>query len=188
MSQHIQDTQHLIGTLLGEGVGRDAIHIAVAPAVAGRRLLPAQRVELVDGKAVPATGDALGVVDPYLDVVMPGERFFIFLLPNTITSLRHAWTHPAFADEGAPERISDTDHKSKSKAWIVEHANALGLSADVLMEDAQEWLRYEEHTVQHGSERWRDTFNPTEFWHHYEIVTGAVVEAEKKRSFYCCAC
>ena len=31
-------------------------------------------------------------------------------------------------------------------------------------------------------------FDPTEFWHHYEVVTGTVVEADKKRSFYCCTC
>jgi len=53
-------------------------------------------------------------------------------------------------------------------------------------EDAAEWIEFEDYKVQQGSERWRDNFNPTEFWHHYEIVTGKVVGEGKKQSMYCC--
>jgi hypothetical protein len=77
---------------------RDAVHVAVAPVVAGQTLLPGVTVGLdVDGEAV-RSADPIGIVDPFrTDAVEPGERFWLLLFPNTITGLRHSWTHPAFA-------------------------------------------------------------------------------------------
>ncbi len=92
-----------IGPKLGELIegepGRDAVHIAIAPVMAGEALVPGQRVRLSDnGRAYIALwGKEVGIVDPYLsNIVGAGERFYLFLMPNTVTSLRHVWTHPAF--------------------------------------------------------------------------------------------
>lgn len=183
-----QDTQHSLGKLIDEKAQRDAIHIAVAPVVATERLSPGQRIGLVehDNTQVRANNAGQGIVDPFLSgAVFPGDRFWMWLTPNTITSLRHQWTHPNFDSDN---KISHDEHLEKSKTWIAEHADLLGLSYDVLIKNAEEWLRDEDYFVQQGSERWRDEFNPTEFWHHYEVIAGKVVPDDKKRSFYCCTC
>ena len=174
-----------LGQLIDTPQERDAIHIAVVPIQASVSMHPGTRVVLDSaGKAKPGE-PAIGVVDPFLASAVPtGARFWLYLNPGSITSLRHEWTHPAF------EALTKTRaaHLSDSEAWIAEHANLLGLSADVLMENAENWLQFEDYTVQHGTERWRDNFNPTEFWHHYEVVTGKVIAQDKKQSFYCCTC
>lgn len=81
---------------------RDAIHIAVAPVIAGCLLNPGDAVGLIgpagDMELVgPAGNHNIGIVDPFLTAgVQPGQRFWLFLFPNTITGLRHVWQHPAF--------------------------------------------------------------------------------------------
>jgi hypothetical protein len=98
--------QAKIGELITEPVGRDAIHIAVAPVVAVDYLEPGQHVGLVTPgnlENVAALSDTklIGIVDPFLTArVEPGQRFYLFLYPNSITNLRHVWSHPAFAAKG----------------------------------------------------------------------------------------
>ena len=91
-----------LGRLITDGGRRrDAVHVAVAPVTAAGRLAPGQHVGFVhpgDIEVVGAVEKPIGVVDPFLRAdVQPGERFWLFLDPNTVTSLRHVWTHPAFA-------------------------------------------------------------------------------------------
>lgn len=79
-----------IGKLVTTEQGRDAIHVAILPMLAVSELRPGQHL-------------ANGIVDPFLKApVRPGERYWLFLYPSTVTSLRHVWTHPAFGDESPP--------------------------------------------------------------------------------------
>jgi hypothetical protein len=91
-----------LGSLITDGDRRrDAVHVAVAPVTAAERLAPGQHVGFVtpgDTETVGPCEQPIGVVDPFLtDDVQPGQRFWLFMYPNTVTSLRHVWTHPAFA-------------------------------------------------------------------------------------------
>lgn len=89
-----------VGKLCEPTAGRDAIHVAIAPVVAGCWLKPGWRVGLNEaGQAVSGTMvKHLGIVDPFLEDewIETGKRFFLFLFPGTITSLRHVWSHPDF--------------------------------------------------------------------------------------------
>jgi hypothetical protein len=83
-----------------ENPGRDCVHIAIAPVVAGQDLEPGEPVIIRSGKAEwcdTTKYEAVGIVDPFLtEKVKAGEKFWLLLFQNSITSLRHVWTHPAF--------------------------------------------------------------------------------------------
>ena len=87
---------------------RDAVHVATAPVTAAEDLSPGQHVGFIREDNLEWVGTStnpIGIVDPFLvDSVREGERFWLWLYPNTITGLRHAWTHPAFAAAAALRR------------------------------------------------------------------------------------
>lgn len=92
-----------IGKIITTPQERDAIHVALTPVVAGEELQPGQHVGVMlceDGRYHAHTGafPNIGIVDPFLiESVKESQECWLFLYPNTVTSLRHEWTHPAFS-------------------------------------------------------------------------------------------
>jgi hypothetical protein len=163
---------------------RDAIHIAIAPVEAGETLVAGTHVGLVDGKAQCCKAP-IGIVDPFLGFpILKGQRFYLFLYPRTVTSLRHEWTHPAF--EVSPE----VRQQSESETWLREFAERCGFAFDAMLEHAETWLQHGEHETQYGTERARNEFcevTPEMFWSHWETFTGRK-PPNKTDVFYSCSC
>jgi hypothetical protein len=179
----------VIGELLNGDEERDAIHVAVAPVVAGERLYPGQHIGLSAPGVAASTADKLiGVVDAFLKhPVLPGERCWMFLYPYTITSLRHRWTHPDF--ETAPEPEAQADNLvsfSASEKWLRAFAERCDITYRVLMDGAKDWLEHHEYLNQ--GETLEGIRVPDEFWEHYEKVSGKAVDEDKKESFFTCSC
>jgi hypothetical protein len=90
-----------LGSTPDAAARRDAVHVAVAPVVAVSCLKPGDHVGLQELELATADARHIGVVDPFRrDPVKPGERFWLFLYPGSVTTLRHVWTHPGMSDEG----------------------------------------------------------------------------------------
>lgn len=113
----MSDTQFLLGKIVEGNPSRDAVHIAVVPAKAQDRLSPGEHVGFLSdgcmGRA-PQGSPTIGIVDPFLTgAVLQGDQFWLFLYPNTITSLNHHWTHPSFGADGLVR-----DPKAEAEKWL----------------------------------------------------------------------
>jgi hypothetical protein len=168
MSQHEVN----LGELITGAECRDAIHIAVAPVVAGEDLQPGQHVMLnADGRAVSGS-QPIGVVDPYLHwPVEKDQRFWLLLNPRTITSLRHEWSHPQFTSQ---------DHNDPWVA-ILSVASRLNIGTEKLMQladgyaDAGCGMWWPDN---HGdaTDRGYSIDWAKEFWPHWKAIRGSNAE------------
>jgi len=175
MSEDLQ-----LGTLLKGTERRDATHIAVAPVVATQILSPGDRIGLLFGSSteVAAAGPSIpymGIVDPFLPFahLRVGDRFYMWLLPNTVTGMRHQWEHPAFGQE--------RDAIDASVAWITNWAANYNLSYDDVMDNADnnDWYA--------GDDDSREDI-PDEFWDHYARIRGVHPDSVNRQSYWRCAC
>lgn len=180
-----------LGQLIESEQNRDAVHVAVYPVVAGEKLGAGDHIGFLgNGSVGQKLRDTVGIVDPFLrKIVQPGQKFWMFLYPNTVTSLRHEWSHPAFESLDAAVKVS-TDRliknfpseTEKSITWIREYAGTVPISYEELMAAAEDYLRTGDYLTQGG--RFESESIPEEFWTHYEVITGKRGEG----SFFSCFC
>lgn len=175
-----------IGQLLLEDAGRDAIHVAVVPVLAGINLAPGDHIGFITdslARSVARISKPIGIVDPFLTGrVYEGDKFWMFLYPRSTTSLSHVWTHPAFT-----EQVEAKAEESEHVQWLKWFAEECGLSYDKLIEVADEWIT-------HGDTHMLDKTTPDcvysykqEFWVHYKAVTGKKPN-DPMATFIDCSC
>lgn len=193
----MEKTQDKIGKTFTQG-DRDAVHMAVLPVVASSNLKAGQDIGYVNGKTI--LENPIGIVDPFLkEGVKKGEMFFMFMYPNSITSLRHSWTHPQVND--VIETIAPS--KEESEKWLRDFISRSDcpdydtLIAAASGEAIEECPGYEDYgggsyENSNGSLFFsgRDAHGeiPEEFWKHIEVVTGKKIPFEKKASSFSCSC
>jgi hypothetical protein len=165
--------QEDIGKLIDGRGERDAIHVAIMPVMAAETLQPGQHIGFKKGGwQVTATPDAphklIGIVDPFLPrAVAEGQRFYMCLYSQTITSLRHNWSHPAISEDGGGVG-------SPSEKWLRDFALSVDADYHEMMQIAATHCTGErwggDYLIEGG--KWEGQSTPDEFWTHFEIVTG----------------
>lgn len=181
-----------IGQTLPDTVtGRDAVHIAILPVVCSDKmntLQPGQPIGLTgEGEASSNAHALIGVVDPFLQrPVAPGERFWMFLQPGTIKSLRHEWTHEFIPDDPKLAKLNAHVPPMESITYMENFALEVGLRVDQLLAGAKDYLENGE-CMSNGSQ-WESVTVPDVFWDHYGAITGTDVMKHQRDTFFSCSC
>ena len=191
------DALQTLGTLdLGEDAGRDAIHLACEPVIAGENLIPGINIGIKDGKAYSKNQKGLkmlGIVDPFLTKnVKPGEKFWLIVYPRQITSLRHVWSHPDFPEDEIvlkPAVTIKTVGKSSieiAEDWLRAYADSIDESYEYVMDvaDSHQKGSWGNYIIQ--GERFEGESTPDEFWDYYAIVRNN--PNPERTSFFSCSC
>lgn len=197
------DALATLGTIITEG-GRDAIHLAVEPVIAGENIKVGADITLINGKAYNNRlhGDPkyLGIVDPFLkEPVKKGEMFWLIVYPRQITSLRHVWEHPDFPTKEVILNVPITviTEKELSEKWLRDWCNNNDVPSyeAVMAAVLGEFLENEDY----GGEAYSDYDDtiifygrdahcaiPPEFWQHVEIVSGRKIT--NRANYFSCSC
>ncbi len=167
---------------------RDAIHVAVVSVTAGGLLCRGDRVKWYrKGMSVVACShseEAVGIVNPFMDNhYNPGKTVWIMLYPNTVTGMKHHWSHPDFDQT--------EDSLELAYATIDRMAETLGMSSyddcsarDRLIEYANEYCRHQSGCW--GSDYYQaDPQDWENFWKAYSVVTGNPRPTENRVPFRC---
>lgn len=178
------DTQTTIGKVHSESFQRDAIHIAVYQVVcACAKLYPGDPIGLINSNnAIRMLENSIGIVDPYLPrPVMEGEKFWMFLYPNTIKTLRHHWVHNKINDNEQAEDI-----KAKAIKWFEAHENTFGFYTKDLLRAAEmgDFDSFGFSTT--AGPEWAQM---EEFWDKLQQATGIEFSEKIKRdTYFHCSC
>lgn len=164
-----------LGSIITSETERDAIHVAVAPVVAATNLKPGTHVGLNENGEVEVSEKPIGIVDPFLlRCVFKGERFWLMLYQNTVTGMKHHWSHPAFSEK-------TENSKNIHEKWIRGYADKLGVHYNELMQGAESHTSYGDYLSRPHLE---GEITSEEFWTHYEALTGK----SGSGNFFTCSC
>ena len=185
-----------IGKLIEGESHRDAIHVAICPVVANDTLMPGQHIGFITGSTsvVDIVPDAIGIVDPFLRrPILKGQAFYMCLYPNTVTGMRHHWSHPALVAEVALVKSSEAAlaiplKTSDAVGFITKLAVEHGLDYDEFMGYVREYVRSGNDAVDGGRWEGQLLWGNDEFWNAYEEVTGTKVPKDDRGGVFSCSC
>lgn len=163
-----------VGQIIKDNPKKDAIHVAIFPATAEHQLYPGQHVGIrSDGiTATPDSREKVGIVDPFIrESVYPGQKFWLFLYPNTVTGMRHEWEHPAFSND--------------SRKIIEEIARDINVTYDEIIEKAHRYVNTGQRAFTNTESIWE--VNWELFWKHFNILNDTHHDPDEKE-FFSCAC
>lgn len=159
----------MLGKFCDDTDVRDAVHVAIVPITATVAVHAGQHV---DANGDPGGPKKVGVVDPFLDrLVYPGDKFWLCLYPETVTGMRHHWSHPAF-DTPAPTSV----------AYLTDYASQVDLTYLELLDVCKKYL---ETGVHHRLNFDTPEFYYKEFWDHFTNVTGVIANDDDYCPFTC---
>ena len=168
-----------LGQLIEGDAERDAIHVAIIPAVAGDRLLPGAKVGRDEDGLYVTRVEPLGIVDPFLNrPVELKDRFWLFLFPNTVTGMRHHWEHPAFVGDEA---------RSASKEWLHRKAEEFDWSYEELVDLAKTHWKHGDLFCGDYEGYDFNRYYP-EIRLHIQIATGMTLPETDEDDYFRCAC
>lgn len=207
-----KDAVATMGAVLPDDAGgRDAVHVAVFSAFSKQALKPGQHINIMEHaeRDVEVTlahlaDDAVAIVDPFLEKhVVPGERFWAYLYPRTITSLSHKWGHPAFEAVDSAGYVPPSV-KLQSEAWLKDWAAQAGgpeyselINTAILLANTKGESSPLSISDDYAHSSWDDEYwhfsgmdahgeIPPEFWGHLENVTG--LKFGKRPGYFSCSC
>lgn len=180
-----------LGSIITDDAHRDAVHIAIMPAIAAEDLYRGNEVGIVYGTkdyvkhmnrcyGLPA----IGIVDPFLTVrVKKGQRFWVLLFPNTITSLWHGWTHPLIDSPQLPVQ-------SEAEEWLRHFADRWNFDYDELIKaacsESDGFVEARGISLHDSGDLGSDH---DLFWQHLEALTGRKFDEAHKNDFgWSCSC
>lgn len=180
-----------VGVLIDETAQRDAIHIAVAPVISSGNYRPGEHVGFMpDGRVGIRAEKKIGIVDPFLENgVCADEWCYVFLYPQTVTGIRHHWSHPAFKE--CDSKKGEVVTAPVSEAWLKDYVRSHcpyweneadgGYSQFIHYVENQRWIFY------NGSDchSLADVENPEELFHHLGIVLGKKIDSDYFEAFTC---
>jgi hypothetical protein len=190
----------------GKFAARDAIHIAVAPMIAGEKLHPGDHVRIMQGTSdhvvqdrsdYDAASPRIGIVDPFIELdykndqweIPPGSRIWVYLYPNTITGLRHEWDHPAFSSS-----FRETILMPEAERWLRQFADRWNFDYQNMIDaatnpDGEEWGAYITARGIDLHSRGELGEDHDLFWKHLETMTGKTFNEEHREKVgWSCSC
>jgi hypothetical protein len=154
----------------------DAVHVAVITMTACGKLHPGDDVGFDDtgdrSYVTRNTRKSIGIVDPFLKKpVQDGQRFWLFLYPNSTTPMRHSWKHPDFEVATAPQ-MPNREAAEKYMREVADHAD---MSYDALMKELKR-VNDRGGYITLGFDTPDELTTPrADMWRHWSIITGEVI-------------